>query len=310
MTPVIDIKRREPVTDNTFGRLPISTTGLPLILTGINPLDVRQQRITNCPLSAIIAAIANVCPAQISRMLEERPSVVKSWFNDESEPQKGRFLTNRIIKVHFRSSFVEVSPVLYLDFFNQPRFAFSTDGAGWVSYIEKAYVVLRGQHRYENLGFKSANSPTVHQFLSDLVGNYDQIQLETIVRKVRRREVVTVQGDVLRNVDESKNAAPVFPEDLRLVEDLRGRTLEKSLEAMLRQVTKRATIATTPEHNDLHTRLNLVGSHTLAVLSYDDKRDRVELFDAMRGNILEIELDDFKMAFDSIYQAVEHQACR
>jgi hypothetical protein len=269
-------------------------------------------------LPAIIAAIANACPAQIIRMFEERsPRVVKSWFDDEPEPAKGRFLNHRIIGVQFRSSFVDVSPVLYLDFFKKPRFAFSTDGAGWVSYIEKAYVVLRGQHKYENLDFGSNNPPTVHQFLSDLIGNYDKIELETIVRTVRGREVVTAQGDVFRNVDEYRNTPPVFftnerdePNFLRTVEDLTGRTLERPLEVMLRQVNTRATIATTPAHNDLHTRLNLVGEHTLAVLSYDDTRNRVKLFDAMRGNTLEIELDDFKIAFDRIYQAREHQHCR
>src|SRR5688572_25946678 len=108
MTPiVIDIKRREPITNATFGREPISIEGLPLTLTGIDPLNVRQQHISNCPLPAIIAAIANACPAQIIRMIEERPSVVKSWFDDEQQPTKGRFLTKRIIRVWFRrSSFV------------------------------------------------------------------------------------------------------------------------------------------------------------------------------------------------------------
>lgn len=298
MAPVIDVRRREPITDS--GRLPISTGGLPLILTGIKPTNVRQQRLTNCPLPAILAAIANVCPAQISRMIEERPSVVKSWFNDETE--NARFMTNRIIKVQFRGSFVRVSPVLYLDFFDKPRFASSADGSGWVSYIEKAYVVLRGQHRYENLDMNSANPISVHQFVSDLFGNYDKVELETIVKIKKKKEVVTAQGDVLKNVDEFRNTDNFF-------DDLTGTKLEAALETMLRQVGKRATIATTPEHNDLHTSLGLVGSHTVAVLSYNDKKNRVTVFDAMRANTLEITLDDFKIAFDAVYQATEHPNC-
>jgi hypothetical protein len=305
MTPAFDIRRREPVTSS--GRIPISTVGFPLFLGDINPLNIRQQQIANCPLPAIIAAIANACPAQIRGMFGERQRVVKSWFDDEKETE--RFRTNRIIKIQFRGTFVEVSPVLYVNAAGTPRFASTTDGAGWVSYIEKAYVVLRGHHIYENLDFQSANPLTVHQFVTDLIGNYDKIELETIVRIIKKKEVETRQGDVLKNVNADRNSAPVFPEDLKFVDDLRDRQLERALEVMLRQTARRATIATTPVHNEIHTRLNLVGEHTLAVLSYNDKRNRVRLFDAMRGNELEIELDDFILAFDSIYQATEHQLC-
>ncbi len=125
----IEIRRREPVTDS--GTDPLTTEGLKLFPQAPNPENVRQKRIENCPLAAILAAIANACPAQIVKMVKERPSVVKSWFDGEQEKQ--RFLTNKIITVFFRDHFVDISPVLYLDFFKQPRFAASSDGGCWVS---------------------------------------------------------------------------------------------------------------------------------------------------------------------------------
>ncbi len=78
---------------------------------------------------------------------------------------------------------------------------------------------------------------------------------------------------------------------------------------MLKKAKTRATIATTAADNELFPKLDLTGLHTLAVLSYDDSSDKVKLFDAMNNMTLNIKLDDFKLAFDGVYQAIEHKVC-
>lgn len=293
--PVVDLRRREPVTNS--GLSPISVEGLPLGLNKIKATAIQQRRLTNCPLPAVMAAMANACSAKIVRMFQETSGVVKSWFDGEKE--NARFMTNRIIQVQFRTGSIRVSSVLYFDSFGSPRFARSTDtGAGWVSYLEKAYVVHRAQHRYENLDMDSSNALSVHQVMIDLLGRYDKIELETVVVTKKGKQVVTAQGDVWKNLNENLETTEVY-------DDLSGDKLESSLEKRLRKVKIKATVATTPAHEELHTRLGLVGQHTYAVISYNDSRDRITLYDAMRGEIKEVSLDDFKIAFDGLYQATE-----
>ena len=159
MTSTDKVKRREPTTKRSRT---MKDKSLPLFpKRKLNFRNVKQQLIKACPLPAAIAAMAHVCEKQIKSMIKEQPGTlssksveVKSWFDGEREMK--RFSARRLIRVQFFGWSVRISPYLYFDGLGHPRFAFSDDSAGWVSYIEKAYVVLRGNHIYENLDANDA----------------------------------------------------------------------------------------------------------------------------------------------------------
>jgi hypothetical protein len=205
---------------------------------------------------------------------------VKSWFSGEKETY--RFGNTRLITVRFTGASIDVSPVLYFNFFEAPRFALSQDGSGWVSYIEKAYAVLRGTHAYERL---NNLDPGLAMF--DMVGLHHKVEIDD-----------ADHATLFRNTNEVKDASSIT--------DLDSRNIAKELGNLLADSKRRATIATTPSSPGF----DLVGDHTYVVLSFDASTKRVRLFEAMRASEPVLTLDEFRQAFDAVYQAVSHPACK
>ncbi|GJL61844.1 MAG: hypothetical protein NPIRA04_04980 [Nitrospirales bacterium] len=258
-----------------------------------NPLHVRQRGIAGCPLPAAVAAVTRSCPQQLQAMVQEtKGQSLVSWFDDETP--RTRFTANRMITVKFHGWSVRLTPFLYFTSGNRLRFASSTDGAGYVSYIEKAYVMLKGAHRYENLdAFKAANPLTVSRIMIDLVGPINKIDF-----------ALNGTGEIFQNLTKPRETIPASRVK-RVTTTLLRTFLKKANPTHLHP---RATIATTRDSGPLLRQLNLVGFHTYAVLSFSN--DRVRVFEAMRGTERTLSLHNFRRAFDTVLQARMHSQCR
>src|SRR5262249_45301017 len=74
---------------------------------------------------------------------------------------------------------VSISNRLYHDDGGALVYAHSPSGVGWISFIEKAYAVLRGANSYNALNKPTAlgKPPTARQVMEDVVGLSEQIDL-------------------------------------------------------------------------------------------------------------------------------------
>lgn len=314
----------EPVTlskvDGSFStRAPTLVTALPMFVgnpPGPSFGQLRQQRITNCPLVAIMAALARASPKRVMAMVRVRTVTegeqVESWYQDHVDekgervpvpvPKAGVFAVEKVFTVRFQKQSIDISPMLYLDGERKPRFALSKDGAGWISYIEKAYVVYRAQGLYENLNFEGIFNPlTVERMMEDLVHEFDKIKFTdgggTLFRDLDPQNVDPQRYPSQKIEGKQEQPGPDTFE-LKEQKSLKATKLREAVKAMLLVVKTRATIATTPSSGNLH---GLTGDHTFAVISFG--RDRVQLFDAIAGAVKVLSLDDFIEAVDSLYQA-------
>ncbi len=155
-------------------------------------------------------------------------------------------------------------------------FARCTDGSGWASYIEKAYVMFRAQHTYEQMDTSSGSSPvTVDQIFYDFVGRYHKIQW--------------IQGRGGGAPDVFLNNSPGLA---------RGnadytRTYLKNFIAKCRYYPTIATTWSRPS--------NLIGDHSYVVTGLSG--DRVKVWEAMRDSSKTVRLRDFFDEFDTVYRA-------
>lgn len=225
--------------------------------------SVRQQRILNCPLPATLAALARVCPKKTRGM-------IRFVLN---EPYKSTLGSRRgsgphVLRVSFGGArkTVTISPRLH---YRRPRnrndridsrdprnlrFAKAADGA-WISYIEKAYLALRGYDEYDDLSADSGVAPTIQRVFFDVAGSFDQIDTAS----ARGRRHVTL--------------------DIRNPRTMTGRPGKHSasfLNRFLSRAAKKPTIAGTWGNP-----ATLIGSHTYVVLNVSGQLVHVREF--MRG---------------------------
>jgi hypothetical protein len=198
---------REPIPKGL--KVPLVVEGLKLFAEKIDALKLRQAGLVNCPLVAVAAAIAHVCPAQIKQIITEKEVDVQSWFKDEVGTK--RIDNKRLIIVHFTKIALAISPLLYFDYFKQPRFARSTDGAGWISYIEKAYAMRRGDSDYANLNAGLG----VGLVMSDLVGTHHKMQINPSTPDGESSEL----RKLLRRASRLATVATTHSEATRLTRD-------------------------------------------------------------------------------------------
>ncbi|MCC6536098.1 MAG: hypothetical protein IT162_01010 [Bryobacterales bacterium] len=274
---------QEPV-DKPYA--PLAPEGWPIFKYPVVATSLRQQRLTNCPLPAILAAMANAAPQRLHSMITEYPAQAESWFWNTPVPHAGRFRINRVIKVKFQYAAIPVSPILYFDNLYHPRFTMCSNGDGWASYIEKAYVIHRGSFHYANLNFLGGGSATpVERVMEDLVHEFLKFDLDERV----------VYRDLELNEDNGKWETANWRE-------IGARGMAGKLRSILAQARRKPTVATTPSSAANHADLDLVGQHTYAVLRYRD--NNVTLFDAMRARELTITVRQLLAGFDNVYQAM------
>lgn len=264
--------RREPVTRRSRDLVNLD---LPNFAAGrLDWASVRQQELFNCPLPATLAATARVWPDQIRMMLSPSQELVhqafRSWFDDRAQPAKSEdcFQGERLVGVNFFDGWqVKITPLLYSRPGHQNLwFAKCNDGSGWVSYIEKAYAVFGGKHRYEKL-----EELTVNRIFHDLLGRFDKIA------------VVDGKPDVFLDHD---------ADEARANDDYTRGYLEDFLD----RAEKRPTIATTYGGG-----VSLIPGHTYVVVARRGKQ--VELWEAMHNSTELVKLSDFFEEFDGVYQA-------
>lgn len=281
----------EPIPGDSFGGLaPLLITARPLFGRVIDYSTVVQQGVTNCPLPALLAAMAHAMPDRLRDLIEKRSLSrprTSSFF--EKDP-KHSLTVNEVFKVRFQHNVVEVSPVLYLRQGKPgqviPRFAMATDDSGWVSYIEKAYVVYRCKHKYSNLDFlgSSATPLTVERVVEDVARDFDWFRLN-------ERELWRDPEPLSPDPPPGHEHEEEFKLRQRQITSFRrNRGVRRKLDEIFGDHATRATIVTT--HN-----------HTLAVVDYKRKTGEVTLYDAMRNaRRSPMNLSRFLQSHDSVYQ--------
>jgi hypothetical protein len=139
------------------------------------PEDVVQGALNNCPVAAILAALAHVAPETVSGMIARRSADVRSRRRSDP-PDSFPYRTDRLYTVQFLGGHpVQVSSFLYytggvIAYAHSPE-----NRAAWMSYIEKAYAVFRGGSSYNRLNTTTqlGQAPSLNQVMEDLAGPYD-----------------------------------------------------------------------------------------------------------------------------------------
>lgn len=239
------------------------------------PEDVIQGLIGNCPIAAVLVAMAHATPSAITGMITERTAVVRS--RRRSDPA-GQFpwRTNRLYTVQFRrGSPARISTLLYHDSTGGLIYAHSPNGVGWVSYMEKAYAVFRGANSYNRLNDTTslAQPPSANQVMEDLAGPFDLVDLA---------------GD--RVYPHNAPDVALTTQHLRQVLTRAG------------QRPKRPTIASTPP-GATPPGATIFRNHSYAVLGF--RRGRVQLRNPHGGTGAEVSLSlgDFRQQFIAVLQA-------
>jgi hypothetical protein len=232
--------------------------------------DVMQGALDNCPVAAILAALAHVSPESVGGMIARSTADVRS--RRRSDPHDSfPYRTDRLYTVQFRGGHpVQVSSFLY---YTGGAIAYAhspDDRAAWMSYIEKAYAVFRGGDSYNQLGraTQAGQALTTNTIMEDLAGPYDFADME--------------ENRLYRSGSES---APLSDAVLR---------------DMLAQAGHKATIAASagsgvPE--------NVVPNHAYTVLGRS--RNTVSLRNPQGGSdaVVTFSFDQFKTIFRAVLQA-------
>lgn len=282
----MDIDITEPVPgDSKFGKLaPMLVT--PLRVFGkLDPTGITQQLLTNCPLPALLSAMAHASPERLAKMIRqvEHGTPRTAWFYGSAVPEGQEPLkTSTTFIVKFQHRAVEITPRLYLGSHNQPRFTMVDDGSGWASYIEKAYVSYRAGYHYSEFDLlgRAANPLSVERIVEDVATDFDMID---ITNNTRFRDFEPVSPD----------PPPGYLEDFQSTDSRRFRGTQgttRALEALLKNVDSRPTIAT----SRLHTR---------SVIGFSD--NKVLLYDAIANRQpakFNMELRHFVAQHDRVYQ--------
>lgn len=154
------------------------------------PTEVIQGFILNCPLGAVLMAIAATKPNRISSMISETVGQVESVAR--SAPNKVIATTKRIIKVTIPSGTqITTSSLIYqnpgvnnatVKSTSPPEMIFAhtagnpVSGSSWVAFIEKAYALAK-QNPTNGFGYNSLDHPDPGEVMLDFVGNFQHVDV-------------------------------------------------------------------------------------------------------------------------------------
>ena len=232
--------------------------------------DVVQGALDNCPVAAILVALAHVAASSVAGIVQRSAADVRSRRSSDP-PDSFPYTSSRLYTVQFRAgSPVRVSSFLY---YTQGGIAYAhsrEDSASWMSYIEKAYAVFRGGNSYNRLGRTThvGLPPAVNRVMEDLAGPYDYADL--------------VENLMYRSGAESSVLA------------------DADLREMLARADQRVTVA-----GSLGSGLpaNVVPNHAYTVL--DRSRNSILLRNPQGGPRAEVSFafEEFKSIFRAVLQA-------
>jgi hypothetical protein len=236
------------------------------------PGDVKQGALNNCPLAAILVAMAHATSAVLSGMITEQAATVQSRRRSDPAGQYP-YQSSRLYRVQFRSGSLQtVSSMLYYAW-GRVAYAHSDAGVGWMSFIEKAYAVFRGSNSYNGLNTATqvGPPPSANRVIEDLAGPPDIADL------VGNRMFVHGSADVALT--------------------------NQNLRQMLARADGRATIAASPAQG-IPTGIGILHNHTYAVLDVN-RQGRVLLRNPHggQGASVDLSLSDFRQAFIAVLQA-------
>jgi hypothetical protein len=241
--------------------------------------DVVQGEIANCPIAALMVAMAHARPANLSQILgQHHPGPLLSKRRDE---EIFRYWSDAYYDVVFpgRATATRITPFVYYDD-GQVKYASTPSGPGWPSYIEKAYAVFKsggGQGgsggSYNRLNEKTSltDPPGLGEVMQELIGGFD---------------VLDFKGNQF--IDARRNARPMTAADIAAVAGRAGR---------------RPTVA--PSISNGAERFGspaVISSHGYAVLGY--AAGKVRLQNPHGGPEQMISAANFRHAFQGIWQAV------
>jgi hypothetical protein len=155
----------------------------PIAPSPLNPRldDVIQGDIAACPIAAVMIALANARPANLGRILGARqPGPVLSKRRDE---EIFGYWSDHFYDVTFpgRRTATRITPYVYFAG-QQVQYASMPGGAGWPSYIEKAYAVWKSHGGQGGSGgdysriaqrMSVTDPPDLTEVMRDLIGPTD-----------------------------------------------------------------------------------------------------------------------------------------
>lgn len=246
----------------------------PLFNGAPKPEDVIQGEIKVCPLVGALAAVAHANPQLLKSMVTTTKATVISTL---AANPKFREVTNLLITVQFREGKpIEMSSLLYYESLgdeDQPLwqipYAFSDTGVSWVSFIEKAYVVLRGKNHYATLN--QSGGLNANDVMRDVVGPHIFVDLT-------QDRIFTPKGKDNKEEDLS----------------------DKRLEALLKAAKKHPTLAAS---RDTVASKTIVAHHGYAVLGFDGKKVQLRNPHGGANANVALSLADLKKNFAAILQA-------
>jgi Calpain family cysteine protease len=268
------VKLEEPEATFAYPAYDLLPEAAPLFKKKPKPDDVVQGRLGNCPLHAILVAMAHAKPKELSQMINPTSVTVISTLADD---KKFRKQTDVLMTVQFRDAKpIEISTLLYRNPVDAEGdggdlpYAHSDNGVSWVSFFEKAYVKLRAKNSYVIL---DKNGGNVRQIMTDVAGPFLHVDL--------------LRGSVFT------------PEDGSVKEkDLSDKLLGNILKAAKQHPTIAASLDEAPGDK-------IVSDHGYGVLGFDGKR--VHLRNPWGPNQpnpeVFLSLADFKKNFEAVIQA-------
>ena len=239
--------------------------------------DVMQGAIAACPLAAVMVALARARPSNLHRMLgaPQRATVLSKRSASKSFDLKSGFYYDVVFPG--RGTATRISPLVYVAG-DIVRYARTPSGAGWPSYIEKAYAV------WKSGGGRSGSG-----------GTYTPLAFST--SKPGPRELGTVMGDLIGEFDVLDHARKLF-----IAPSGVARTMGAGdIAAMARRSPRRPTAA--PTFPRLAGKARVRADHTYAVIGY---RKGVTLRDPWggAGATMTVSVAEFEESFHGIWQAV------
>jgi hypothetical protein len=266
--------------------------------------EVRQGHLANCPLPAVLAAMAHVewsrrlldsmiGTRQVRVVAHRKPAPYESCPSG-SPPAKGEtYVGKQLVTIKFRrrlspsastgarpgflskiveGNSVHVSRALYyqVDLGDELFYASSSRGALWPSLIEKAYAIGRGNNSYEGLDrFLYPHLVEAFDGGADVPVGLDPL-------------------DVLKDVADTQSEARAI-----------GGLGKPALRAILGQHGSRPTVADT--RDDFEAQGLLIPDHTFAIVGFSKPTDTVTLFNAAGGITQQIDLALFRDRFDNVF---------
>jgi len=274
--PAVKIVEPEPTSSSYV----LQPENAPLFNNSPKPDEVIQGELWVCPLAAVLVAVAHANPKKLMEMLP-KPTPAQVISTLDSDP-KFRMVTDVVMTVQFPDANpIKISKLLYHKPIEEEGegggipYAHSNNGVGWVSFIEKAYVVLRGKNTYQRLNVSPGLD--IGQVMGDVVGPY------LIIDLVNGR-LFTPKGKDMKDTKD---------EDLS----------DKRLKDLIKAAAQRPTIAASlekPPGKTIHK------NHGYGVMGFDGKKVQLRNpwgSDAAESPDVALSLEEFKKNFQMALQA-------